>query len=297
MIRGREVSLFIRRLEERHASLYHACQLRDFRSYLAVGGVPSRQLLERRRLRFTGFASDQRDKEKQVWNKVFLNLQDYGKLFDHGQVAVPNPYGPILIRLAPEVLGWAENVAVCMRSAGGKGFHRKSEALTLAETELVFQSPASAKIKPRWDLREEFENARSPELSCQVRGQVLPFVGPDGCLVEEIKVDPCDTGHARLDEAVCELFGQFDIDAPLVVRMGKKGYRAHYRNVVKGLRAVRRTHSDRDIDAALSSLTVSEDDRTRRWARKVQSTPKIRRQFKRFASYLVEGTLGRRNAS
>lgn len=147
MIRGKKLSFLVKRLEERHASVYHACQLRDFRSYLALGGVPSRRLLERRGLGFTGFVSDQRDKENRVWNKVFLNLPDYGKLFDHGMVAVPNPYGPILIRFAPRALECAANVAVCLRSAGAADFDRKGEALTLAETERIFQSPYNDKIK------------------------------------------------------------------------------------------------------------------------------------------------------
>ena len=84
--------------------MYHACQLRDFESYLKVGGIPSRQLLERRGLGFTAFDTDEQDHVNDVWSKVFLNLQDFGKLFDSGKDAVPNPYGPILIRVRPDVL-------------------------------------------------------------------------------------------------------------------------------------------------------------------------------------------------
>ena len=296
MLRGQELSLFIARLEERRASLYHACQLRDFQSYLAVGGIPSRRLLERESLAFTAFETDWRDKENRVWTKVFLNLQDFGKLFDHGRNAVPNPYGPILIRLAPKVLESAKNVAVCLRSAGARGFDRKREALTLEETERVFETSRSPKIRPPWGLRETFEQAQSPELSCAVDGQVLPCFGPAQCLIEEIKVDPCRMGRALLRDAVRKLCEQHSINASLVVRMGTRGYRKHYRNVVESLRALPRNPVERDLEKALARLAVSDHDRTRRWARRVQRTPKIRRQFKRFIRYLVEGTLATANA-
>ena len=219
-------------------------------------------------------------------------------MFNHGKVAVPNPYGPIVIRFAPRALECAANVAVCLRSAGAADFDRKSEALTLEETERIFQSPYNDKIKLPRDLREEFEDekAQSPELSCRVRGEVLPFVRAGQCLVEEVKVDPCETGHVQLGEAVQELRREYDLKVRVVVRMGQRDYRAHYRNVVTELRRIRRKHLGEDIDAALCRLAESEDSGTRRWARNVRSKPHITRQFRQFARYLVEGTLGKRNA-
>lgn len=125
---------------------------------------------------------------------------------------------------------------------------------------------------------------------------MLLFVRAGQCLVDELKVDPCDTGHVQLGEAVLELSREYDLKDRVVVRRGEKGYRAHYRKVVEELRRIRRKHVGKDVDAALCRLAESEDDRTRLWARKVQSKPHIARQFRQFAGYLVEGTLGKRNA-
>ena len=227
VLRGKTLSSFVRRLEERRASLYHACQLRDFESYLAIGGIPSRQLLEWRGLGFTEFDTDKQDQKNDVWSKVFLNLEDFGKWFDSGKNAVPNPYGPVLIRVRPDMLRCARDVAVCLRSAGASGFDRKQESLTLAETEDVFRSLRSPTVKDRGDLAKlKKGDGQSPELSCAVAGQLLP-------------------------------------------------------------RNPRECH----LDAALRQLVASEDQRTRNWARAIWEVRKRRRQFRRFARYLVEGTL------
>ena len=61
--------------------LYHACQLSDFASYLSLGGIPSRALLETNGLPFTPFKTDTIDQENGVWDKVFINLSDFGHFF------------------------------------------------------------------------------------------------------------------------------------------------------------------------------------------------------------------------
>ena len=42
MISRNEIQSLVNLLLERNVSLYHACQLIDFESYLALGGIPSR---------------------------------------------------------------------------------------------------------------------------------------------------------------------------------------------------------------------------------------------------------------
>ncbi|MFS6825720.1 hypothetical protein, partial [Staphylococcus aureus] len=99
-MQGCDIQAVVQILRERGAHLYHACQLKDFRSYLQLGGVPSRETLEESGLPYTGFDTDESDHEGNIWDKVFLNLQDFGITYarfgvEAGTVATPNPYGPI----------------------------------------------------------------------------------------------------------------------------------------------------------------------------------------------------------
>ena len=140
MIRDNEIQSLVDLFEERNVSLYHACQLIDFDSYLALGGIPSRALLEKSELPFTPFATDAIDKKNGVWDKVFVNLSDFGSGFAEGASSVPNPYGPILFEISPMALLEAYDVAVCLWSAGAKGFNRETEALdTLEDVERLFR--------------------------------------------------------------------------------------------------------------------------------------------------------------
>src|SRR4051812_17298577 len=92
-------------LREQSARLYHACELLDFGSYLALRGVPSRRRLEESGLPFTRFRSDSSDKAIGVWHLVFLNLEDFTqRWFANGVQGTPNPYGPILFEFEPDAL-------------------------------------------------------------------------------------------------------------------------------------------------------------------------------------------------
>ena len=104
MISGNEIQSLVNLLLEREVSIYHACQLTDFESYLALGGIPSRALLENRKLPFTPFETDTIDKENGVWDKVFGNLTEFGEIFADGKFWPPTVYGPIQFQLNPTVL-------------------------------------------------------------------------------------------------------------------------------------------------------------------------------------------------
>ena len=139
MFSGSQLEELVERLRTRHVSLYHACQYQDFISYLKLGGVPSRQRLQQAGLSTTSFTTDRVDRENGVWNKVFVNLQDFGQTFARGHVATPNPYGPLLLRLHPSALLEADDVAICLRSAGARGFNRERESLkTVTDVDRLF---------------------------------------------------------------------------------------------------------------------------------------------------------------
>ena len=113
MFRGEEIEGLARLLEERCTSLFHACQYVDFQSYLALGGIPSRACLGANSQPFTSFETDGRDRDVDVWDKVFVNLSDFGTTYARAGRGVPNPYGPILLQIHPAALREATEVAVC----------------------------------------------------------------------------------------------------------------------------------------------------------------------------------------
>lgn len=101
----------------RNASIFHACQLQDIPSYVALGGIPSHSHLEAHQQRYTPMDTDNRDKQNRIWDKVFVNLGDFGRIFAHGKAAAPTAYGPITIQLYPETLLEADDVACICRTA------------------------------------------------------------------------------------------------------------------------------------------------------------------------------------
>src|SRR5688572_23253253 len=116
----------------------------DFRSYLTLGGIPSRACLEANSQPFTAFQTDERDHDVDVWDKVFVNFSDFGTTFAGGGKGVPNPYGPILLQIRPAALRDASEVAVCLRPVGVKDFDRSRDSLSsLQELDYFFQYPAA----------------------------------------------------------------------------------------------------------------------------------------------------------
>ena len=72
-------------LQRRNVKLYHACQLKDLKSYLQIGGIPSRSLLTSKNLPYTPFDTDKGDQQKGTWKLVFFNFSDFGYWFSQGK--------------------------------------------------------------------------------------------------------------------------------------------------------------------------------------------------------------------
>jgi hypothetical protein len=210
-------------LKRRSVYQYHACQFQDFCSYLAVGGIPSRALLERGGLPMTPFTTDQTDRENGVWDKVFVNWEDFGKGFARGNAAVPNPYGPILLRLCAGALANAHDVAVCLRSAGAEGFDRERESLrSVADVDRVFyhshqdgHRPEALKFKS--GLQAEFGTfARSVEISCTFEGGIMPLSD-----LVDVVVDPYVIEGADLASEVQGKLSSHGLNTTVRVRRGR----------------------------------------------------------------------------
>jgi len=287
MFEGKEIEHLIELFESRRVSLFHACQILDFRSYLRLGGISSHACLEENGQRFTRLETDLNDQEKSVWDKVFINLSDFGKTFADGYSGIPNPYGPILLQVRPAALCEAMDVAVYLRSAGKKGFNREKEALKLVDdVDKLFRYPAdegfprSAWVKFKDQMRLDFPGADEPEMNCSVLNGRLSLR-----YVEQVVVDPYVIQEIPLRERVDRLIQQIS-KVSLVVRertFKKRPSRSKLYDELATLVL--------NTIPSLQDLSQNQDVSTelREWALGVK--PDLEYQFRRFAKYLREGTL------
>ena len=209
MFRGpSEITPVIDLLEARGCSLWHACQLRDLESYVSLGGVPSRSLLEQAGVAFTRFATDATDRTKGMWPKVFVNLGDFGRSYAFGATAMPNPYGPIAFQIRPGALRRASDVSITLRSAGAHDFDRDAESLaTVDDVNRLFACSQADNPLDQSSLlfgerlREAFAPlhpyATAAEVSLTIEPELVPMAE-----VIAIWVDPVETRDARLLDIV-----------------------------------------------------------------------------------------------
>lgn len=278
-------------LEMRDVSLWHACQLRDFQSYLEVGGIPSRSLLEHARVDFTPFVTDASDRTGGMWPKVFANLSDFGGAFAHGAEAVPNPYGPIVMQIHPRALRRAIDVAICLRSAGARDFDRDVESLgSLDDIEQLFSYPASAPFPERsftlygLGLRERFDpkypEATSAEVSLSMDPELIPFED-----VVVVWVDPISVGSQTLAE-LADIAARGAAWSPrLRTRSISEDRKVVLADVVRYLQDAHGPFSLRSLAGRADVESV-----TREWATALLAR-NLDWQFKRYGAYLLEGTL------
>lgn len=183
-----EIQRAISILESRDAKLYHACQLQDLRSYISLGGIPSRNKLSQSGLAFTAFDTDSTDKQHSLWDKVFGNFSDFGSHFTkENSNSTPNPYGPIQIVLNPSALKTATDLSITLRSVGSKNFERERESLNNPDDlNKIFHhiNPIDARnssekkyIAFSKELNNRFARAdcTSPEFNCSIGNELFSF--------------------------------------------------------------------------------------------------------------------------
>lgn len=295
MITGPGIRDLVKLLDFRNAFLYHACQYQDLLSYLRLGGIPSRQLLQSTNGAFTTFETDGNDQLNGVWDKVFVNLQDFGKMFGDGvdpipSRAVPNVYGPVLLCIWPEALCEAKDVAVCLRSAGARDFNREATALrTVVEIDGLFRFPPdqsfpfAREVKRKDDLciaYSHYPTGGNPEVSCTFDGGLLPLK-----YVGRIVVDPYTFGQRPLRESVASVLDRASQKAHVQSRAlecdSRSGLYVELGRIVQEHGA---SLSTLQTDATVSAIL-------RTWALSLNSLEAEYRQYTRFATYLREGTI------
>lgn len=290
MITGNSIQSLVDLFAERQVFLYHACQLIDFQSYLRLGGIPSRALLETRKLPFTPFETDTIDRENDVWNKVFINLSDFGESFARGDKSVPNPYGPILLQILTSALLETFDIAVCLRSAGAQGFNREREALrTVEEIDRLFLHPSNVHppfkrhlIKFGDKLAAEFEdpNAQTPEISCTVSSSVLSIQK-----VRLVRVDPYIVNGQSLRNWVDKFKKRYDFHFSIYER---NRFHDKLRGPLYNEIAEQIGDEPPSLYAIIQDNTCSQP--LRNWARQIYHGD-LEWQFERYAKYLRDGTL------
>jgi hypothetical protein len=273
--------LAVDNLRRRGASLYHACQLKDFEGYLALDGVPAREALADAEVPFTTFKTDLRDRENRVWDKVFFNLSDLGRVFAEGGPWTPNQYGPIVLKFSPDVLLEAENCSLTLRSAGAAKFDRETEGVEVSRLNDVFINENAA-VKREEQLRLAFSDRivrGSPELNCQIDGGIASLAN-----LRAIVVDPYTFADGRtlllLARAACERAGfRSEVVQRTCPQARTQVYADLFASVAAGVTTLP-TLLERDVSSS-----------TKDWAAKAMKWDKSSFFFDRYASYLWAGTI------
>lgn len=121
-------------LQKYRAKLYHAINLRDFEAYCKTGFLLCREDLEAEEADFTRFSTDSKDREIDVWNRVFGNLKDIGSYFWSKDDSVPNAYGPITLAFNHRVWPTLTDLTITSQTVT----NGKAKALTAADIDESF---------------------------------------------------------------------------------------------------------------------------------------------------------------
>jgi hypothetical protein len=196
MFKGDEIQSVITLFEKRRVTLYHACHLIDLESYFELGGIPSRNLLRTENLSFESLGLDQTEPDDWMWDKVPLQLIDFGNQFAREPNNLPNPYGPILLEIDPAALMEAKEVAICLRTGRPDDYRKNNlSTLNLEETEHIFRYtldapfPEKTYFKPAEEMAKAFgANQSIPEIHCLFEPEKLPFKYVTQMLVDNYRI-------------------------------------------------------------------------------------------------------------
>ena len=169
-------------LKKREISLYYACQLTDFWSFLTNGGISSKAVLETKGQLSLCFSSDTLLKQNQTWNKVILKISDAGAYFFRYAKGIPNPFGPIVFHIKPEALTEVEHIDIYKQSSGSPLFNPNNDRITdISEINTFFMHPETTHfpektlLKPDFQDKTGLEENQAPEIVCTIESGILPF--------------------------------------------------------------------------------------------------------------------------
>lgn len=280
LINGPGLAAVVADLTGRNALLWHACQLKDFRSYLKIGGVPSRAKLERSGLPFTRFGTDARDVENGVWDKVFFNFADFGNCFANGRNCSPNAFGPIIMAIHPRVMLGATDVSITLRSASGLAYDRTAEGVAAADVGKLFQDKKRY-LRSSEEIAAAFNvEAHCPEMNCSFEAGFAPLAD-----IAYLVVDPYREGDMSLTDAVKNLLGGPEWNNRIKLRLCNNGRTAtDYQYLWEAISAGARTIPE--VRASLPGHSTLLP-----WLGEAEVSETTPFQFERYTRYLADGTI------
>jgi hypothetical protein len=284
LISGNALSQAATELSRHKVKLCHACQLSDLRSYLELGGVPSRNLLTTRGLPYTIFDTDDRDRENAVWRLVFFNLSDFGHWFARRKNTIPNPFGPVLLCFDPAVICQAADLSITLRSAGAGGFDRIAEGIDIGDIPRLFIDAESPHVRFGDSLRAEFgrSEAQSPEMSLSFPRELAPL-----SYLIYIIVDPYVFPNGWLTEIGRQIIEAQGASFRVFKRWCANGCETRYQVLLDAiLSGVRAAPELRD---AIPDASPMAD-----WRDAILRSRDLSFQFGRYARYFFEGTVSQR---
>lgn len=288
-----QIKVVVALMKVRSQHLYHACQLEDFCSYVKLQAIPSRKALKESGLPYTSFQTDDIDHKNGIWNRVFFNLLDSGYWFfsrGNNKFSLPNPYGPILLKVNPDAVQNASDACVSLVSASKPGFNRDEDGLRPDQIDTLYmrwppnENNATGKWVPKIGryLEETFpekEDIATPEMHCTVPTDKIPFANHVGKII----VDPIPGLSDRVSSILQEKGLKVSVEDREAYFHETK--RLTYAELLKCIYLGGRT-----IENFLATAELS--DGSREWAEGVrQRWDPDSFQFGRFSGYLADGTL------
>ncbi|MDX2109084.1 MAG: hypothetical protein SFY80_02470 [Verrucomicrobiota bacterium] len=126
--------MIAQKLHSKSALFYHAVNLIDFKTYWREQAILSRAELSNIEPEYTRFFSDDTDREIEVFDRTFGNLNDLGKYIAKYKSATPNCYGPITLVFNQDVWATMEDIVITKNTITSANPHR----ITEEELDLVY---------------------------------------------------------------------------------------------------------------------------------------------------------------
>ena len=193
------------------------------------------------------------------------------------------------MRVRPEAFLKAEDIAICLMSAGHQNFSRENQAFrSIEDIDRLFKYPdnwgfpGSEEVKSRDCLKTDFkrEKVSHPEVSCTYLEQKIPME-----FVDMLIIDPYIINGVPL----------FSYVANMLEKVGFKNFAINKRFVVLHRRPLYGEIADFLMDGAMPAIgevlqNSESSPALKQWAQDIQKND-LTMQWKNFVFYLTRGTL------
>lgn len=193
------------KLKSKEAKLFHAINFGDFVEYCRQRSILARSVLADSFEEYTGFFSDEVDKELGVWERTFGNLNDFGRYFWQFEAAAPNAYGPITLVLGKQCWNALSDIKITKRTITAE----ENEEISASQIDDVYEY-----VDGIYRLRAGFTAAEVSASNTRISFEHLAYI-----LVDPLKVAGKPLREhvlAALTETQC--FGEFVTEKEVIER-------------------------------------------------------------------------------